>query len=195
MKIKSQSRAQSKLLSSPSDICIYGEFAGGGARGDDRDKLGGRAGVECGGDAVEFDGVGGEGGGEVGAGDGHAVAHRAAGRGEGGDGGGGRCGVDGREGDGDLGGVRAGLIAGVEGGDGGVVGARGGHAEGGAGCGGDGTEGDGVWIDTGGGAPEDTVAGEIRLGAGVPGEGAVLDGRKCRRGEEPDGDREDDVDH
>ena len=67
--------------------------------------------------------------GEVGAGDGHAVAHRAAGRGEGGDGGGGRCWVDSREGDGDLGGVRAGLVAGVEGGDGGVVGARGGHAE------------------------------------------------------------------
>ena len=79
-----------------------GEFAGGRARRDDRDELGGGAGVERGGDAVEFDGVGGEGGGEVGAGNGHAVAHRAAGRGEGGDGGGGRCWVDSREGDGDL---------------------------------------------------------------------------------------------
>ena len=53
-----------------------GEFAGGGARWDDRDKLGGRAGAKCGGDAVEFDGVGGEGGGEIGAGDGDRIAHR-----------------------------------------------------------------------------------------------------------------------
>ena len=140
------------------------------------DELGGGAGVERGGDAVEFDGVGGEGGGEVGAGNGHAVAHRATRRGEGGDGGGGRCWVDSREGDGDLRGVRTGLVAGIERGDGGVVGARGGHAEGGASRGGDGAESDGVGVDAGSGAPTDFVAREVGLGASIPGESAILDG-------------------
>ena len=46
-----------------------GNFAGGRSGRHNRNKLGGGAGAERGGDAVEFDGVGGEGRTEIGAGD------------------------------------------------------------------------------------------------------------------------------
>ena len=54
-----------------------GNFAGSRTRWNNRNKLGGGAGAERGGDAVEFDGVGGEGRTKIGASDGYACPHRS----------------------------------------------------------------------------------------------------------------------
>ena len=65
----------------------------------------------------------------------------------------------------------------------------------GAGNGGDGAEGDNVGIGAGGRAPGDFVTGEVRVGAGVPDEGAILNGGEGGGGEEPDRERQERADH
>ena len=91
-----------------------GNFAGGRSGRHNRNKLGGGAGAERGGDAVEFDGVGAECGAEIRAGDGHARPYRPTGGGECGDGGDGRGCNDGSERDRNLRRVQTQLITCIE---------------------------------------------------------------------------------
>jgi len=87
------------------------------------------------------------------------------------------------------------LVADIECVDDGVVGACGGHAEGGAGSSGDGAEGDGVRVDAGGSTPQNFVAGEVGLGAGVPDEGTILNGGERRGCDQPESERQKRADH